>query len=206
MVNHIAQLKKIYDSKIRSAQAKTFTEEELTKVKADSYANGFEAGKNDSIIAATQRQELMQKELIYNLQVCIDKYLIEQASLQASLSNLILNLSITLFKKTFPVYASKTGVEEISSFIETQLQQLQNLPELIITVHPENLKNIVSTCKEIVSDNNLKIHVSVKESAELELSDCAINWESGYLEKKLNNILDSLSLAIFDSTNDHVNE
>lgn len=206
MVNQIAQLKKIYDSKTRSAQVKTFSEEELAKVKADSYTSGFEAGKNDAIIEATNRQELMQKELIYNLQTCVDKYLIEQSSFQANLSSLILTLSVTLFKKTFPTYASKVGLEEISDFIKTQLLQLQDLPELFITVHPENLKNIMSLCNKIVSDNSLKIHISVKESAELELSDCTINWESGYLEKKLNNILDSLSLAVFESTSDHINE
>lgn len=206
MVNNIAQLKKIYDSKTRSAQNKGSPENEMTKIKMEAYENGFAAGKKEAIIEAAQRQELIQKEIIYNLQLCIEKYLSNQISFQADLSNLILDLSLSLFKKTFPVYAKKTGISEISSFIEIQLQKLKSLPELIITVHPDNLKDIQSMCQKIVSDNNLKVQISVKESSELELSDCIINWEHGYVEKKLNNILDTLSLAASDLTQNHVNE
>ena len=53
--------------------------------------------------------------------------------------------------------------EEIIKFIEVQLNQLQKLPELIITVNPENLKKIRAACKRLISQNNLKIQIHIKQ-------------------------------------------
>jgi flagellar biosynthesis/type III secretory pathway protein FliH len=87
-----------------------------------------------------------------------------------------------------------------------QLNQLQKLPELIITVNPQNLKKIRAACKRLISQNNLKIQIHIKQSEKLELSDCKINWETGYIEKKLKNILDNLSSVTFELNNEPITE
>jgi flagellar biosynthesis/type III secretory pathway protein FliH len=205
-MNNLALLKKIYNSKTRTAQIHTLTDEELIKEKDASYAEGFDAGRNDATLESTLRQETMQRELTYNLQLAVDKCVEEQKIVQDKISDLVLNLSVSLFKKTFPIYANRAGLEEVTHFIETQVAQLQELPELIIYVHPAFVDNVKSTCERITSETVSKLTILVKENPDLGETDCMINWQNGHVEKLLSNIIDDLSSLIIEPNSETLNQ
>jgi len=202
----IADLKKLYDSKTRSTQALIFTQEQLTKIKEDAYNFGFQAAKDEIDLKTTKQQEVLQHELMLNLQTAVIKCSEEQQTLQSNLGELILTLSIHIFKKIFPVYAEKGSLEELNTFIESQISQLHEFPELIITVHSENLKDIESMCKKIITEQGLKISLIVRGREEFDRTDCTINWESGHIEKRLSNILQNLPLVTFEPDDTTINE
>ena len=194
----LPQLKNIYDSNSRNSNNYVLTEEQLNDVKEESRTAGFEAGRNDAVLEATQRQETLQREMLYNLQLAVEKSLEHQTAFQTKVCNLVLNLSITLFKKTFPDYYEKAGADEITKFIGTQLNQLKDLPELLITVHPDRVESAETACNQIKTEKSLKFQLSVKTSADLEPTDCLINWEGGYVEKKLDNIINDMSSLLLE--------
>jgi flagellar assembly protein FliH len=201
-MSSMTQLKNIFDSNLRNGKTHILTEEQFNKAKEESYAAGLQMGKNDAILEATHRQETLQRELLYNLQLSVEKSMEEQNALHAKICNLILSLALALFRKTFPACAAQAGEEEVVSFIKSQIFQLKDLPELLITVHPERLENITNSCQQIKSQLSLKFQISVKSSLEFELTDCLIAWESGYVEKRLNNIISDLSSLLFDVKNE----
>lgn len=202
----MTQLKNIYDRNLRNGKTYVLTEEQFNKAKEDANATGFQAGRNDAILEATHRQETLQRELLYNLQLSVEKSIEEQNALHNKICNLILSLTVALFRKTFPAYSSKTGVEEITTFIESQISQLKDLPELLITVHPDRVDSIETACAQIKSQLSLKLQLSVKSSLDFEPTDCLINWENGYIEKRLNNIINDLSSLLFEVKNESTPE
>lgn len=197
-MSNSTQLKNIYDRNLRNGKTYMLTEEQFNKAKEEANAAGFQAGRSDAILEATHRQETLQRELLYNLQLAVEKSIQEQNDLHEKVCGLILSLSLALFRKTFPVCATLAGEEEVTSFIKAQITQLIDLPELIITVHPDRADNIKSTCEQIKSQLSLKFQISVKQSSDFEPTDCLIAWESGYVEKRLNNIINDLSSLLFE--------
>lgn len=205
-MSNMTQLKNIYDSNLRNGKTYMLTEEQFNKAKEEATATGFQTGRNDAILEATHRQETLQRELLYNLQLSVEKSIEEQNALHAKICNLILNLTLALFRKTFPAYSVQAGEKEITTFIHSQIAQLKDLPELLITVHPDRLDGIKNACNQIISKLSLKLQISVKPSEEFELTDCLINWESGYIEKRLNNIINDLSALLFEVNNESTPE
>lgn len=202
----LPQLNNFYDSNFRNKNSYVLTEEQLRDVKEHSHKAGFEAGRNDAILEATQRQETLQRELLYNLQLAVEKSLEHESAFQTKISNLVLNLSIALFKKTFPSYSQKAGAEEITSFVGSQLNQLKDLPELFITVHPDRTESTEAACNQIKTEKGLKFQITVKASDDLKPTDCLINWESGYVEKKLDNIMNDMSLFLLEAKKESTTE
>ncbi len=182
------------------------TEEQFNKAKEDATTAGFQTGRNDAILESTHRQETLQRELLYNLQLSVEKSIEEQNALHTKICNLILSLSLALFRKTFPAYSDQAGEKEITAFIQSQISQLKDLPELLITVHPDRLEGIKNACNQIISQLSLKLQISVKSSSDFEPTDCLINWESGYIEKRLNNIINDLSALLFEVKNESTPE
>lgn len=205
-MKNLTQLKNIYDSSLRNGKTHILTEDEFNKVKEEANIAGFQAGRNDAILEATHRQETLQRELLYNLQLSVEKSIEEQNALHAKICNLILSLTLALFRKTFPAYSAQAGENEITTFIRSQISELKDLPELLITVHPDRLEGIESACNEIISKLSLKLQISVKPSKDFELTDCVINWEGGYIEKRLNNIINDLSALLFEVKNESTTE
>lgn len=197
----LPQLRNIYDANFRNKNNHVLTDDELNNIKEESRTAGFELGRNDAALEATQRQETLQRELLYNLQLAVEKSLEHQTAFQTKVCNLVLNLSIALFKKTFPSYCEKAGTEELTTFIGSQLSQLKDLPELLITVHPERTASVESACNQIKTEKGLKCQLSVKASEDLASTDCIINWEGGYVEKKLDNIINNMSSLLLENEN-----
>lgn len=205
-MNNLTQLKNIYDSNLRNGKTHVLTEEQFNKEKEEASAAGFQEGRNDAILEATHRQETLQRELLYNLQLSVEKSMEEQNALHTKICNLILSLTLALFRKTFPSYSEQSGEKEITTFIQSQIAQLKDLPELLIIVHPDRLDGIKNACNQIISKLSLKLQISVKSSENFELTDCLINWESGYIEKRLNNIINDLSALLFEVKNESTPE
>lgn len=205
-MSSMTQLKNIYDSNLRNGKTYMLTEEQFNKAKEEAYTSGFQTGRNDAILEATHRQETLQRELLYNLQLSVEKSTEEQSALHTKICDLILSLSLALFRKTFAVCARQAGEEEVISFIKSQISQLKDLPELLITVHPDRVDNIKNACDQIKSQLSLKLQISVKSSSDFEQTDCVINWESGHVEKRLNNIINDLSSLLFEVKNESTPE
>lgn len=197
-MNINSSIHKLFDSRSRKGKTFVFTEDQFNKEKGAIYNQGFEEGKKSANLEATQRQETLQRELLYNLQLYLDKSIEEQKVIQNKVSDLVLNLAAALFKKTFSTYAAIAGLEEITSFIDTQLACLKDLPELTIAVHPERVESIENACKKIKEEKGLKFQIIVKGLADFESTDCQINWQSGYVEKCLEQVIDDISSLMFD--------
>jgi hypothetical protein len=204
-MSNLTQLKNIYDSNARNGKMQALhmlTDEQLNTVKDEANSAGFQAGRNDAILEAAHRKETLQRELLYNLQLSVEKSIKEQNELHYKICDLILKLTLSLFRKTFPACAAKAGEEEVISFIQSQIVQLKDLPELLITVHPDSLDNIKNACEQIKSQLSLKLQISVQSSSDFESTDCLINWKSGYIEKRLSNIINDLSSLLFEVKNE----
>lgn len=197
-MNTNSSIHKLFDSRSRQGKSFVFTEDQFNKEKDAIYNEGFEEGRKSANLESTQRQETLQRELLYNLQLYLDKSIEEQKLIQNKVSDLVLNLAMALFKKTFSRYAAISGLEEVTSFIDTQLSSLKDLPELTITVHSERVESIESACKKIKEDKGLKFQIVVKGAVDFELTDCQINWQSGYVEKCLQQVITDISSLMFD--------
>jgi flagellar biosynthesis/type III secretory pathway protein FliH len=136
--------------------------------------------------------------LLYNLQLYLDKSIQEQKATQNKVSDLVLNLAVALFKKTFSRYSAKAGLEEITGFIDTQLLCLKDLPELTIAVHPDRVESIENACKKIKEEKGLKFQILVKGLPDFESTDCQISWQNGYVEKCLEQVIRDISSLMFD--------
>jgi flagellar assembly protein FliH len=200
-MNTNSTIHKLFDSRSRQSKTFVFTEDQFNKEKEAIYNEGFESGRKDANLEATQRQETLQRELLYNLQINLDKSIEEQKNIQNKVSDLVLSLAIALFRKTYPTYSAAAGLDEIVSFIDTQLSCLKDLPELTITVHPERVSSIEAACKKIKDEKGLKFEILVKGLSEFEPTDCQINWQNGYVEKCLEQVIKDISSLMFDPNN-----
>lgn len=194
----LSSIQKIYDPRLRKGKTLVFTEDQFNKEKEEARAEGYQSGMKDANLEATQRQETLQRELLYNLHLYLDKSIEEQKAIQNKVSDLVLNLALALFRKTLPAYSSASGLEEVISFIETQLATLKDLPELTITVHPKIVESIDSACKKIKVEKSLTLQFFIKGSDEFEPTDCQINWQNGSVEKRLKDIIKDISTLIFN--------
>lgn len=197
-MNANSPIHKLFDSRSRNGNTVVFTEDQFNKEKEAAYNHGFDEGRKSANLEATQRQETLQRELLYNLQLYLDKSIEEQKIIQNKVSDLVLNLAIALFKKTFPTYSEAAGLKEITHFIDTQLASLKDLPELTITVHPDRVGSIEGACKKIKEEKGLKFQISVKGVLEFEPTDCQISWQNGYVEKCLEQVIKDISSLMFD--------
>jgi flagellar biosynthesis/type III secretory pathway protein FliH len=205
-MNKVTELHKIFDSRARNAKTQTVTEEQLDAAKKEAYESGERKGREEANLQAIQRQELLQKELLYNLQLATEKCLQHQTNLQNQISQLILNISIGLFRKVFASCADKAGLDEVNAFIGAQLHQMNELPELVISVHPEYVVNIEESCKAMKEKHDVRAEITIKPADDLEKTDCVISWGKGHIEKKLSNIVQSLSSLMTVSSNETLNK
>jgi flagellar biosynthesis/type III secretory pathway protein FliH len=200
-MNTNSTIHKLFDSRSRQSKTFVFTEDQFNKEKEAIYHEGFESGRKDANLEATQRQETLQRELLYNLQTNLDKSIDEQKNIQNKVSDLVLNLAVALFKKTYPTFSVVAGLDEIVNFIDSQLSCLKDLPELTITVHPDRVETIERACKKIKAEKGLKLEIFVKGLAKFEPTDCQIKWQNGYVEKCLEQVINDISSLMFDLNN-----
>lgn len=198
-MNKIAELRRIYDGRNRNSETIDISQQDLEKIKNDLYAKGVADGKSSINLEKLHREELLQKELIFNLSSTLDVCLREQEKLVSDLSDLVLSLAISLFRKTFTTCSEKLGWGEISNFIEEKLSLLTAMPSLVITVHPDFQEKIAELCNNYLEDKLVKPEMLVNSNVDFSLTDCVISWESGHLEKKLSNIIADLKRTISEN-------
>ncbi len=190
-------LKKIYDSKSRSAHSHILKEEELALIKDQSYAKGLNEGRLATKREVDEQNSLRQKELENAMLVAINQCSKQQTENITEITNLTVQLGISLFRKTFENTAQQFADKEIEGFINNHLQPLKELPSLRVRVHPDQQDTVHELFKKLKAEIQEQIEISVTTDKSFELTDCYISWEKGYVERKLQSLLDGVSKLVF---------
>lgn len=179
---------------------KKYLESEVSIIKQQVFSEAFQKGIDESKLEIAKRREALQKEMLIRFDMNISDLIEDHKKILQNLQNLILDLTVSLFKKVLGLYVEKNGLEEVKHFILNNLDALSKLPNLIITTHPENL----SDAKEAITQNPklmaYPLEIQFQEDDSLTYADCHICWEEGSIEKNMKDLISDFLAISHDPT------
>lgn len=157
-----------------------------------SYDKGFEEGQmSEMAIAKAEINNFVAK--MRTLEGAVQDF--EQSNLELLDQ---LNHSVLDIAKKVSLHIMRaetlTNTESVVNRIEKVIESAKDSEILSVTLHPEAIESL----KELNSDimNVSKSNVRIIEDENLEISDCIIHADSGYLEAKITEELDNMMNAL----------
>lgn len=172
---------------------KMFNEETVAAIKEEAYAQGYAEGKNEKELKLEieKRKQLIEKEFLYNLSVELTKLSDAYKQAYENLIFQVKELSLVLFEKAFPSYANELCIEELYTLLETHLTALKYFGEIKVFVSQNNAEEFKEKLKKLSVDHSAQ-QIEVIGKDDLELMDCIIEWDKGFLKHTMTNIINEI--------------
>lgn len=150
------------------------------------YQNGFQESQEHSYAEFQEhyRTSFIQNFIILNAN--IPELIQKQKEYGEEVLNSIVNLSSEIASKLIPTYVEKNGFDEIKTVIEKVCSPLTKPQEIILFLHPDNMKafeEYIKTQNVVLAEN-----FDVRAKDNLGLSDCILEWENGGAQRILSKI------------------
>lgn len=165
--------------------APSFTEQELSHAREQSYGQGFVAGKE----AALRELQQQQATLLGRIQEHIDILGKDVWMIVAGQKQAAIDIAMSIVRKMVPDLVRKSGPQEILSAVESTVAEMINEPRLVLRInetHFDFVNREVSAMTQrlgyggkmiILSDNNLGEN------------DCRLEWADGGMERSVEGTL-----------------
>ncbi|GJL84349.1 MAG: flagellar assembly protein FliH [Micavibrio sp.] len=88
-------------------------------------------------------------------------------------------LTLAIFKKLFPLYSEKYGMEELKGVLTSILQKTAGQSEIVIDVHPDYASEVEKHIENISSTGETTTKIAVRGNDSLSAGDCRLSWSDG---------------------------
>ncbi len=151
-----------------------FTEGELEQAKK----KAFENGKAQGIEETTNSQKQQVAQALHTISQNMTMLTDQEAQREVRFEQESIGLCLSLFKKLYPLYEEKYGLEELNQLLSTTLKSAQNQRDISIHVTPDAVEGVQKTLTAL-SQKGLGISFMVHGDEHIGQHACKMNWTDG---------------------------
>lgn len=167
------------EEEILEPPAPTFSEDELENVRRTTYERAYEQGKKEGIDQERGSREEMAAQVLKKLDQQAGLIFAAEHERDKLFEQESLNMTLAIFDKLFPAYASAHGVDELKTAIQTILQKQENQSEIIIEVHPDLLDEMEAYIALLGAQGGAARRFELKANPVMTPLQCALYWKDG---------------------------
>lgn len=170
----------------------TFSAEELAAARAEAYASGLEAGRQEAMasierVVGDALQALApQAAALVEAQRAVDDELVRDAA----------EVALAIVRKMLPEYTRKHGLAEIEAMIRECLARMLDEPRLVIRVSDAVLDPVQSRVAEMARSAGHEGAIIVMADPDLGPADAKIEWADGGAERISARIWSDIEAAV----------
>jgi flagellar biosynthesis/type III secretory pathway protein FliH len=157
-----------------------YTEEEVALIKQNAFEEGikkgFEDGYTNGKDEAISAFDVSIQSILMRVEQKIERLIKDENLLLQSIEENTKTLFYAFFKKLFPTYIKKFGLDEMETFISNLFNTLLHKNALTFKIHShfkESIKNYILN-KDFEHQNIVFV-----DNDNLDENDCSIEWENG---------------------------
>jgi flagellar assembly protein FliH len=152
----------------------SFSEQELETAKlraiADGKTQGLKEAEGSQLKLTAQILDRIQKELM--------QLSAAEAQREKMFEQEILNLTLAVFERLFPVYQEHVGFEELKEALSTIMKQQEGQNHVVITVMPDVVAAIETHLNKL-KESGFDLKFTVKGDETVGLDGCRLAWSEG---------------------------
>ena len=152
----------------------TFSEEELAAAREESRALGRKEGYNEA-------QDSIEKQVLDTLNIIRNHFNIlfaEEERRAGIFEKEAVQLAATIFARAFPALNERHGMEEVKAVLQSVLETVREMPEILIDVPPAYVDAIQSHVNSLLRQDGGPRCV-VRGSDSLGAGQCRMAWVNG---------------------------
>ncbi len=156
-----------------------FTEEDVEKIKQDSFALGKSAGLEE----ARQAQEEMLIGLLQDISGQLQTLSENEAVREEEKNNAVIRLTLKIIEKFFPDFMRQERFSEIEHMMMEIMRQRKDTPQIVVTIHEDLLNVLKERIDTIAANAGFQGQVVIMASSGMAISGCRVEWADGGAEK-----------------------
>jgi len=157
----------------------TFSEEDLTAAREESFKTGKEEGVRETQAGVEQ--------LAANALQSIERQLAElfraQQEAGTALAQDAVSVGAAITRKLFPAMANKNALEEIEHMILSAMRHIASEPRISIRTTEELAAPVAEHIKALADHSGFEGEIVVGVAQNLAPGDCLVSWENGGAER-----------------------
>lgn len=153
----------------------TFYQEDIEKAMKD----GYQQGKLDGVVEAEGKREQFVAQILETISKETPSLFHNEKIRYDTFEKEVLLLSKALFEAILPTLKNSFAIYEIEKLIKNTLETHQDVPEIIIEVHPEYKTDVEKHVNETVNPQFQHGKITIAENPAIEEHNCFVKWADG---------------------------
>ncbi len=169
-----------------------FSEADLEAARAQAFAEGREAGAEETKQAIAQRADLALEVIAERLQTVERTHAEAQTLAQEAAAR----LALTIARKVLPELSRQNALTEIEGLVRECLTELQDEPRVVVRVHDAMLDPLRQRLDRVTSATGYTGKVVLLTSQTLDEIDCRVEWADGGAERNTEGLWQEIDRVI----------
>ena len=158
---------------------RTLSEDELDAIRAEGYAQGYNAGQGDALAKAEQDCAAKLDAIGNGISAALGQLAGERQKLAAEAGELAMMIS----RRLVPFLMKQQPVAEIEGLLSDALTHLSDTPHLVIRINENWLEQVSPRLEQIAKDRGFAGRLIVLAEPEVAVGDCRIEWADGGISR-----------------------
>lgn len=176
-----------FDPEVMKAEAQkkvppTFSEEQVSVAKEQSYNQGFVAGKE----AALCEMQSQQNEILSHIQIIFERMADEVWKMAAEKKQAASDIALAIARKIVPNFVQKNGLQEMLASIEVTVAEMINEPRMVLRISEAQFDDISREINALTARVGYGGKMIILADSTLAANDCRLEWADGGMERSIN--------------------
>lgn len=162
-----------------ASMPRTLSEDELDAIRAEGYAQGYNAGQGDALATAEQDCAAKLDAIGNGISNALGQLAAERQKLAAEAGELAMMIS----RRLVPFLMKQQPAAEIEGLLSDALTHLSDTPHLVIRINENWLEQVSPRLEQIARDRGFAGRLIVLAEPEVAVGDCRIEWADGGISR-----------------------
>ncbi len=158
-----------------ASMPRTLSEDDLDAIRAEGYAQGYNAGQGDALAKAEQDCAAKLDAIGNSVSAALGQLAEERRKLAAEAGELAMMIS----RRLVPFLMKQHPSAEIEGLLADALTHLSDTPHLVIRINEGWLEQISPRLEQIAQNRGFAGRLIVLAEPDVEIGDCRIEWADG---------------------------
>ncbi len=177
--------------------SKAELEEAVKLAEEAAYEKGFQAAIGD----ASAKQDILLNDIKNQLMAIFAGLDAKTATMESS----ALSFAVELVRKILPTLEQERAAAEVKNFLAENFASFALQDSLSFSFHPDVIAEVADSIGRLAEQNDFEGKIAVHKDSSLGLSDCRVEWKSGGVERKTEQLLDKVESLINTTTQERDN-
>ena len=159
--------------------ARALNADELSAIRAEGYAEGYTAGKNDTTAKAEQDCAVRLNAIADSVGTTVGQLSEERQKLAAEACE----LAMMVAKRLVPHLMKRAPFAEIEALLTEALENLSDTPHLVVRINEEWLEQVSPRLEQIAQNRGFQGKLIVLGEPDVSMGDCRIEWADGGINR-----------------------